>query len=48
VRSNSGPVPVPVAAAPSEMTVTAAQLTAASSIEQKQMLGEVLYMRIAP
>jgi len=48
VRSNSGPVPVPVAAAPSEMTVTAAQLAAASPIEQKQMLGEVLYMRIAP
>lgn len=47
VRSNSGPGPV-TAVVPPEMTVTAAQLAAVNTMEQKQMLGEVLYMRIAP
>jgi hypothetical protein len=30
------------------MSVTTTQLAAATPFEQKQMLGEVLYMRIAP
>lgn len=53
----SGPAPVPapplqqnqpVAAAPVQEvpTLTAAQLAAATPMEQKQMLGEVIYMRI--
>lgn len=29
-------------------TLTAAQLASASPMEQKQMLGEVIYMKIAP
>ncbi|KAF9483754.1 polyadenylate binding protein [Pholiota conissans] len=36
-----------VAPAPVELTITPAQLAAASPMEQKQMLGEVIYMRIA-
>lgn len=46
-RTNSGPVP-PAAQLPPEMAVNHAQLSAANPVEQKQMLGEVLYMRIAP
>ncbi|KAI5834648.1 polyadenylate binding protein [Schizophyllum commune Tattone D] len=41
-----GAVP-PAAAAPQVPTLTAAQLAAVSPMEQKQMLGEVIYMRIA-
>ncbi|KAL1747536.1 hypothetical protein HDZ31DRAFT_31762 [Schizophyllum fasciatum] len=37
----------PAAAAPPMPTITAAQLAAVSPMEQKQMLGEVIYMRIA-
>jgi polyadenylate-binding protein len=29
-------------------TLTAAQLASASPMEQKQMLGEVIYMKIVP
>ena len=32
----------------SEMNVNAVQLAATTPVEQKQMLGKVLYMRIAP
>jgi len=46
-RSNSGAASANTQLPP-EMSVTAAQLSAATSVEQKQMLGEVLYMRIAP
>jgi polyadenylate-binding protein len=39
----------PAAAPPPNVpTITAEQLAAASPMEQKQMLGEVIYMRIAP
>ncbi|CAA7271654.1 unnamed protein product [Cyclocybe aegerita] len=37
----------PIAPGPAEPTITAAQLAAANPMEQKQMLGEVIYMRIA-
>jgi polyadenylate-binding protein len=33
---------------PPETNVNSSQLAAANSVEQKQMLGEVLYMRISP
>jgi len=47
-RTNSGPPPASGSAPiPPEMTITAAQLAAATPMEQKQMLGEVIYMRIA-
>ncbi|KJA27350.1 hypothetical protein HYPSUDRAFT_35211 [Hypholoma sublateritium FD-334 SS-4] len=39
--------PAAPASAPGELTITPAQLAAASPMEQKQMLGEVIYMRIA-
>lgn len=45
-RINSGPAPAPQM--PPEMSVNAAQFASANPVEQKQMLGEVLYMRIAP
>jgi len=32
---------------PPEMSISATQLAAATPVEQKQMLGEILYMRIA-
>jgi polyadenylate-binding protein len=38
----------PSADAPQPPTLSAATLNAASPMEQKQMLGEVIYMRIAP
>lgn len=40
--------PVPAAPQPDLPTVTPAQLAAASPMEQKQLLGEVLYLRISP
>ncbi|KAF5387930.1 hypothetical protein D9615_000120 [Tricholomella constricta] len=42
----SGPA-APPAAAPEIPTLTAEQLAAATPMEQKQMLGEVIYLRIA-
>lgn len=39
--------PAAAPAVPAELTITPAQLAAASPMEQKQMLGEVIYMRIA-
>jgi polyadenylate-binding protein len=43
------PAAVPAAPAPNDIPlITAAQLAAAQPMEQKQMLGEVIYMRIAP
>jgi len=46
-RSNSGLAP-PTPQLPPEMSVSSSQLVSANPVEQKQMLGEVLYMRIAP
>jgi len=44
------PVQPPAPAVPEQEgpTITASQLAAASPIEQKQMLGEVIYMKIVP
>ncbi|KAL7283413.1 hypothetical protein ACG7TL_002843 [Trametes sanguinea] len=45
----AGQAPAPAAAPAGEVpTITAAALANASPMEQKQMLGEVIYMRIAP
>jgi polyadenylate-binding protein len=49
---NAAPGPVPVAAPPAPAqpeipTLTADQLAAATPMEQKQMLGEVIYLKIA-
>ena len=42
------PATIPAAPPPSDLpTITPAQLAAAQPMEQKQMLGEVIYMRIA-
>jgi len=47
-RPAATPATVPAAPTPSDLpTITAAQLAAAQPMEQKQMLGEVIYMRIA-
>lgn len=46
----AGPPPsagAPPTSAPPELGITPAQLAAASPMEQKQMLGEIIYMRIA-
>lgn len=42
--SSAGPPPT---SAPAELGITTAQLAAASPMEQKQMLGEIIYMKIA-
>ncbi|KAJ6572899.1 hypothetical protein B0H10DRAFT_1774297 [Mycena sp. CBHHK59/15] len=42
---NGGPAPMP--AGPDTAALTAAALASASPMEQKQMLGEVIYMKIA-
>lgn len=48
----TGPAPTSAAPAPSQApdvpTLTSEQLVAATPMEQKQMLGEVIYLRIAP
>ncbi|KAG5651706.1 hypothetical protein H0H81_007711 [Sphagnurus paluster] len=40
--------PAPIPAAPEVPTITAEQLAAVTPMEQKQMLGEVIYLKIAP
>lgn len=49
-RNAAPPAPVPLApvAQPEVPVLTAATLANASPMEQKQMLGEVIYMKIAP
>jgi polyadenylate-binding protein len=37
----------PLTSVAAELDITPAQLAAASPVEQKQMLGEIIYMRIA-
>ncbi|KAH9946093.1 polyadenylate binding protein [Epithele typhae] len=47
-RTGQAPPAVPATGAPDAPVITAAALANASPMEQKQMLGEVIYMKIAP
>ncbi|KAF5330894.1 hypothetical protein D9619_005635 [Psilocybe cf. subviscida] len=46
-KTGASPATDGATAPPAELSITAAQLAGASPMEQKQMLGEVIYMRIA-